>query len=138
MPGIAGIIRKQAYEGLSDDLRLMVGSLRHEEHHIGGRYEDESLGLYVGWMSDRGSYSDCMPLISATKDVVLIFQGEHYSKNPGREASRNAARRDEPSASHLLDLYVESPHRFFAELDGWFSGLIADRRTGTVILFNDR
>jgi asparagine synthase (glutamine-hydrolysing) len=79
-----------------------------------------------------------MPLISATKDVVLIFQGEHYSKNPGCEASRNAARRDEPSAGHLLDLYVESPHRFFAELDGWFSGLIADRRTDTVILFNDR
>ena len=139
MPGIAGIIRKSSYEGIERDLCLMAEAMRHETFYSGDQYINKDLGLYVGWMCHRGAFSDCMPLISPNKDVVLIFQGENYLDSEAAARLRRGRNGvDESSARYLLNLYTELGDDFFLRLNGWYCGLIADLRTKKIILFNDR
>src|SRR5215470_16691630 len=139
MPGITGIIRKPASGLAKQELGLMVDAMRHESHYSGGHYLDEDLGLYVGWMAHRGSFADCMPLVSGDKNVVIIFQGENYLDAASRSRLISSAKRaDESNARYLLDLYEELGDEFVSSLNGWFCGLIADRARRRITLFNDR
>jgi asparagine synthase (glutamine-hydrolysing) len=139
MPGIAGIIRRSSYERIGHDLTLMVDAMRHEEHYSAGKYVDESLGLYVGWTAQRGSFADCMPVVSPNKDVVLIFQGENFFDSATRTRLRRSGLETEgTTAASLLQAYLTLDEAFFNALNGWYSGVIADLRTKQIILFNDR
>jgi asparagine synthase (glutamine-hydrolysing) len=139
MPGIAGIIRKIPYEGIANDLRLMVEAMRHETHYPTGSYISPELGLYVGWVNHQGSFSDCMPLVNHQDDVVLIFQGENFLDDESRSRlKRFSGSVDESNACYLMDLYQEFGENFFLRLNGWFSGIIVDLRKKRVTLFNDR
>jgi asparagine synthase (glutamine-hydrolysing) len=109
----------------------MVSAMRHEPRYTMGAYADDQFGVSLGWVSHPGSYSDCMPAVSANNDVTLVFSGEHYA--PGSAGNGRPA-----NASSLLTLYEELGDNFFARLNGWFSGLILDRRTNRMTLFNDR
>lgn len=139
MPGITGIIRKHRYEAIEKDLDSMVAALQHDPTSKTGTYTDESIGLWAGWVSHRDSYADCMPLVAGNKDVVIIFHGEHY---PSTEqvclVSAAGFRTESRNAEYLLGLYEACGNRFYAELNGWFSGLVVDRRLNSVTLFNDR
>jgi asparagine synthase (glutamine-hydrolysing) len=116
----------------------MVRSLCHETFYVTGTWIDESLGVYVGWVARKGSFSDGMPLANEQENAVLVFSGEDHPE-PGTPAKLkvrdHAAGPDGPG--YLIQLYEEDP-TFPASLNGWFHGLIADRRCGTAILFNDR
>src|SRR5215510_14297 len=136
MPGLVGIIRKNSYGGVSNDLQQMVEAMRHTKHDAGGTYVNEGLGLYAGWMCHQKSFSDCMPLISHEKDVVLIFHGEHFLGNGALD--HGGANTKGPDARYLLDLYKQHGEDFFAKLNGWFCGIVADLRNKKVVLFNDR
>jgi asparagine synthase (glutamine-hydrolysing) len=116
----------------------MVETLNHEPFYGTGTWIDESLGVYVGWCAQVGSFADGMPLSNETGDVVLVFAGEDFPE-PGTAAGLTARGHALASAeaSYLVHQYEENPS-FPACLNGLFHGLLVDRAHGTVTLMNDR
>ena len=137
MPGIAGIMCKDPYEGIEADLTAMVDVMQHENFYRRGQYANRNTGTYVGWTLHESSFADCMPLVSREKDVILIFQGEHFSNEilADRRAGNDTY---DYSARYLLAMYEKSGADFIRQLNGWFSGVLIDLRSETTILFNDR
>jgi asparagine synthase (glutamine-hydrolysing) len=106
----------------------MLGSMVHEPWYQTGTYENQELGLWVGWTVHPDSFSDCMPVWNAGRDLCLIFAGDDYGD----------ARPERADARRLIDRYEREGERFFASLNGWFSGLVIDLRRREIFLFNDR
>jgi asparagine synthase (glutamine-hydrolysing) len=138
MPGIVAIITKMPREQAIPQLMRMVESLRHEPFYATGTWIDEASGVYVGWVTRRGSFSDGMPLRNERGDVVLTFSGEEFSK-PGivERLKAQGHEVDVDGHSYLVHLYEDDPS-FPAGLNGRFHGLLADRNSGTSLVFNDR
>lgn len=138
MPGLVGLITRMGREEAQRQLLQMVAALRHEEFYVTGTWSDESLGLYVGWIERKHSFSDEMPLRNERGDVVLAFAGEEF---PEPETPRRLQERghdlDVAGPSYLVHLYEEDAS-FPAGLNGRFHALLADRRRRTAMLFNDR
>jgi len=138
MPGIVGLITNLPRERAERELLTMVETLRHEPFYVTGTWIDESLGVYVGWVARKGSFSDGMPLASEQGNAILVFSGEDHPEHgtPAKLKERgHSAELDGPG--YLIHLYEEDPS-FPAGLNGWFHGLIADRTRETATLFNDR
>ena len=138
MPGIVGLITKIPRERAERQLLRMVEALRHEPFYVTGTWINESLGVYVGWVARKGSFSDGMPLASEQGNAILVFSGEDHPDHGTAAKLKerdHAAKPDGPG--YLIHLYEEDP-TFPAGLNGWFHGIIADRTCGTAILFNDR
>ena len=139
MPGIAGIIRFAPRETTDQDLDSMVGAMKYNNRYLNGRFVDRECGLRVGWTCHPGSFAEGMPLVSRSGDTVMIFSGENFEqleligRLDGAISGGNSAK-----AAYLLDLYAELGDRFFEHLNGWFAGVIIDRRSKRVTLFNDR
>jgi asparagine synthase (glutamine-hydrolysing) len=138
MPGIVGFITKAPRESAEPQLRRMVQSICHESFYTTGTWIDESLGVYVGWVAQKGSFSDGMPLLNERRDVVLVFAGEDHPE-PGTAARLKSRGHhlEEKGPSYLVHLYEEYPE-FPAGLNGKFHGLVIDRRQARAVLFNDR
>ena len=138
MPGIVGLITKMPRERAERELLQMVEALRNENFYVTGTWVDEALGVYVGWVARKDSFSDGMPLRNERGDVVLIFSGEEFPE-PGT-AQRLKERGHELNVagpSYLVHLYEEDSS-FPAGLNGRFHGLLTDRSRRTGTLFNDR
>lgn len=139
MPGIAGIITKTHEEHNPRDIGLMIESMNHEHFYTSGTYVDDRLGVSIGWVIIKGSFSDCMPVWNETNDVCLIFSGENYADSAVTSNLKALGHQFHASdASYLVHLYEEKGDEFFGQLNGWFAGLILDLRKGSTILFNDR
>lgn len=138
MPGIVGLITKKPREQAERQLQRMVQAICHEPFYTTGTWVDESLGVYVGWAIQEGSFSDGQPLVNERHDVVLVFAGEDYPE-PGTAARLKSRghQLEEKGPSYLVHLYEEDP-AFPAGLNGTFHGLLIDRRKARVLLFNDR
>src|SRR6267143_7195345 len=138
MPGIVGLLTKLPRERAEPELLRMVETLRHENFYVTGTWVDESLGVYVGWIVRKDSFSDGMPLRNERGDSVLVFSGEEFP-SPGIERSLidRGHRLDGTGPSYLVHLYEEDAS-FPTGLNGRFHGLLTDRTRGTAILFNDR
>src|SRR6266850_2980452 len=113
MPGIVGLLTSKPREWAEPQLLGMVEALRHENFYVTGTWMDESLGIYVGWIARKGSFSDGMPLRNERGDVVLVFSGEEFPEL--------GTRRHLDGLSYLVRLYEESP-AFPAGLNGRFHG----------------
>jgi asparagine synthase (glutamine-hydrolysing) len=117
-------------------LERMLKSIQHENSYSSGTWADESLGVYVGWTVARHAFCDGMPLYNEGEGVCLVFSGEDYSDwRTSAKGDRSADGAVE--AAYLLREY-ERDHGFFTGLNGMFHAVIADRRRGEVVLFNDR
>lgn len=139
MPGLVGIIGRGPAGSLREELRRMAGGMYRRDSFASGTYVDEKLRAYVGWTSHHGSYADCLPIKSASGDLTLFFAGEHYAAAGGEEQRvAKDFRCSLHKAEVLLPLYRDKGDVFFADLNGFFHGLILDARTDQVILFNDR
>jgi asparagine synthase (glutamine-hydrolysing) len=139
MPGITGIITKQPYEGIEEDLSAMLHVMRHEKFYRSGQYLNGDLGVYVGWVCHENSFADCMPLVSRQKDLVLIFQGEnHLNEEMLSELPHAGNGVDDSNARYLLTMYEAFGPDFLRRLNGWFCGILIDLRARKVTLFNDR
>ena len=138
MPGIVGLITKIPKERAERQLLTMLVTLNHEPCCVTGTWCDESMGVYVGWVAQKDSFSDGMPVSNEAGNSVLVFSGEDHpepgtaTRLKGRGHSLNA---DGPS--YLVHVYEEDPS-FPAGLNGWFHGLVVDRTCKTARLFNDR
>jgi len=139
MPGIIGIVSGERSEKVVKDLDAMIKSMMHEPFYTSGKYTCEELGIYIGWVSHTGSFSDCMPVLNEKKDIVIIFSGEEFSENYNRFCAGNHVHGlNLHDASYLVHLYEEEDDKFFTKLNGWFSGVVIDHRQKCSILFNDR
>ena len=134
MPGIAGIITKNPNTHHAEaQLSTMLDRMLHESFYSFGTFSAPEVGCYVGWVSHADSYADCNPVVSGTRDIALIFSGEHFGHPVGRQRRDGRA-----TASELLGSYEVTGDAFLEELNGWFAGVLIDRRTRRAILFNDR
>jgi asparagine synthase (glutamine-hydrolysing) len=139
MPGIAGVISKTFR--LADRRRVdaMVASMMHEKFYVSGTLSNEGLGISVGWISHRGSFSDCSPIWNETNDIFLIFSGEDFRSRSDLDRLRAKGHTfDSENASYLVHLYEENGLEFLQTLNGGFSGLLVDLRESKAFLFNDR
>lgn len=138
MPGIVGLITKRPRESAERELLQMVKALHHEDFYVTGVWVEESLGVYVGWVVRKDSYSDGMPLRNEHGEVVLVFSGEDFSE-PGtaQRLKERGHDLDETGPSYLVHLYEEDSS-FPVGLNGRFHGLLTDRSRRNALLFNDR
>lgn len=137
MPGITGIIRKYAREDSKRDLECMINVMRHRNSYREQKYVNEEYGLYVGCVSGNRT-SNAKSVINKTGDVTLIFYGDTYLSDESRKTLTNGNTVDGTDVEYLLTLYEEKGEDFVRLLNGWFCGIIADLRSGKIILFNDR
>ncbi len=139
MPGLTGIIRFAPDEQIDQDLDSMLGAMRYNNRYSHGRFIDEECGLRIGWTAHPGSFAEGMPLVTQDGNTVMIFTGETFEESGLITCSRSSIPdRHTSKASYLLQLYEELGEQFFAQLNGWFAGVIIDRRLKRVTLFNDR
>jgi len=138
MPGIVGIITKMPRARATEELRRMLGSMRHEAFYVNGTWIDEDLGLYAGWVEREESYCGEMPQRNETGDKSLLFSGDEFPEPGIARALKLRGHVLKPGLnSHLIHQAEEDSH-FPLGLNGQFQGLLADRAQGTVTLFNDR
>ncbi len=139
MPGLVGIISLESPNICKSQLREMLFSIEHESFYNSGTCWYQDLGVYLGWTCHKGAFNDCMPIINEKEDKSLFLAGEVILapevitnlKLKGHSITRT-------DASYLIHLYEELGDRFFAEMNGWFSGLLVDREKKICYLFNDR
>lgn len=139
MPGLVGIISKSRGEDLRQDLYRMLASMYRQNSLGSGTFISADPGVYAGWTCHQGSYADCMPINNDRGDITLLFGGEHYAQSDGIEA-RTAKDAGCPvdKASVLLPIYESVGEELLPLLNGFFHGLIIDKRNEKTILFNDR
>lgn len=126
MPGIV-VAAGRGPEGEAARLvERMVRSMCHERFYVHGTHVDERLAVAVGWVARDGSFAARTPVWSPERDLGLVFCGEDFSDGAGADPS------------YLLDLYRRDGARFVERLNGWFSGVVLDRRAGQAFVFNDR
>src|SRR5215831_20857313 len=138
MPGIVGLLTKMSRAWAEPQLQRMVSALRHEPFYNTGTWVDEGMGVYIGWVARKGSFSDGMPLCNEQEDIVLVFSGEDFAE-PGTAShlKQKGHNLNREGPSYLVHLSEEDPE-FPACLNGRFHGLLADRSRRTATLFNDR
>ena len=138
MPGIVGLITKMQRTQAEAELLRMVEALRHESFYLSGTWADEDLGVYVGWVSRKGSFSDGMPLRNEKDEVILVFSGEEFPEPGTSQLLRKRGHQfTEAGPSYLVHL-AEEDSSFPECLNGRFHGLLIDRSRATATLFNDR
>jgi asparagine synthase (glutamine-hydrolysing) len=138
MPGIIGLITRMPREHAVAELSRMVEALRHESFYKTGTLIDEPLGVYCGWVAQKNSFADGMPLSNERADISLIFSGEEYPEPGTAQRLRERGHGLDPQGpSYLVHSYEEDPN-FLAGLNGMFHGLLIDRTRGTAMLFSDR
>ncbi len=139
MPGIAGIISKRPSDECESDVAAMIRSMDHERFYQSGCRSDKKMGAYVGWVAIEGAFAAGQLLENEHRDIELIMAGECYlDPEVGRKLAQQGHAIGSTPASWLVHLYEEQGDAFFQNLNGLFSGLLIDRRTGRLILFNDR
>ena len=138
MPGLVGLITRMPREEAERQLLEMVRVLCHEEFYVTGTWTEESLGVYVGWIARKGSFSDGMPLQNERGDVVLAFSGEDFPEPGTAQGLKDRGHElNTVGPSYLVHLYEEDSS-FLPRLNGRFHGLLIDRKLGSATLFNDR
>jgi asparagine synthase (glutamine-hydrolysing) len=138
MPGIAGIISHRPVEESQHLVRAMVLSMEHESFCTSGVYAAPKLGVCVGWVAHENSFTASQVFLNEQKDVAFIVSGECFVDQEVRCALKRNGHRLEDANNWLVHLYEEEGERCFEKVNGFFSGLLMDRRLGKALLFNDR
>lgn len=138
MPGIVGLVSGMPADRARRELQQMVQAMSHESFYAAGTHVDESMGVYMGWIARKGSFSGRMPVRNEPGTVSLVFSGEEF---PDSSTIRRLEKERGTSAgeglTYLVHLYEEDA-AFPAALNGRFHGLLLDRNRRTAMLFNDR
>ncbi len=138
MPGIVGLITKMPRQVAEQQLQRMVAALCHESSYVTGKWIDESIGLYAGWVLRKGSFADAMPVCNERGDLLLAFAGEEYPEPDTAKGLRERGHHlDSDGPSYLVHVAEEDPD-FPKSLNGRFQGVLTNLANGTVTLFNDR
>src|SRR5579872_1058344 len=137
MPGIVGLITKRPRVHAERQLLGMLRTIQHEPFYATGTWQDESLGVYIGWTVRKGSFADGMPVWNESKNTTLVFSGEEFAGPEIKDRLKKHGHSFLPDdASYLAHLYEEEEN-FPAALNGRFHGLVTDQARHMVTLFND-
>jgi asparagine synthase (glutamine-hydrolysing) len=111
-----------------------LDALNYEPFYSRGVYLNEELGLYAGWVVHPKSFCEGLPAKSQDGLLSLLLSGEVFNSpdRTGRATEQSWNVRQLPYLCETLR------DRFIPSLNGTFSGVIADSRSGTLSLFNDR
>jgi len=84
----------------------MIKRMMHEPFYTSGTYACERLGLWAGWVSQVGSFSDCMPVWNEERNICLVFSGEEYTDRTEIDNLRAKGHEfDSTNASYLVHGY---------------------------------
>jgi len=125
-------------ERAAAELETMLATFRHQPFYRSGTLSDVRMGVYCGWVVQKESFADGMPVSNESRDVSLVFSGEEYP-DPGtaRRLIERGHSLEGNGASYLVHDYEQDPS-FPAGLNGMFHGLVIDRGREMAMLFNDR
>jgi asparagine synthase (glutamine-hydrolysing) len=120
-------------------LDAMLDSLKHEDFYISGTRSVPEMGIYAGWVALEGSFAAEQASFSEQDGVMLVFSGECFQDSPSqpKSAAKGGATQTN-RAAWLIELYRQEGEKFFAKLNGLFSGLLIDKKRHHAFLFNDR
>ena len=123
MPGITGILQVTPPPDQLDRVRRMTGRMFHEPFHAQATHADSVCPAHIGWVWDTAFPENHAALRWDERgEVGLIFTGDDFSGCLG----------------NLPDAFARNGVAALRELNGNGSGVILDRRNGSVVLFNDR
>src|SRR5207247_6347965 len=139
MPGIIGIISQRPPEDCRGLAKAMVGSMDHEPFYNSSTYSVPEMGIYAGWVVHENSFGAGQPFFDEQRDIALLFSGECFPDPEMRtELTRKGHELGEAASAWIAHLYEEEGEQFFGKLNGFFSGLLIDKRQSKAFLFNDR
>ena len=72
MPGIVGLITMLPRQQAWAKLQQMLAVLQHEDFYVSGSWDDESLGIYVGWVAKKHSFAERMGRLVQRRTVCLF------------------------------------------------------------------
>jgi asparagine synthase (glutamine-hydrolysing) len=139
MPGIAGIISTKAPAECQRLVSCMVDSMRHERFYVSALHFEPQMGVYAGSVAMDGSFAGGQVYFNEERSVALIFSGECFvDAEVGIRLEHNGHKIKTNKADWLVHLYEQEGDQFFKQLNGFFSGILIDQKTGQTVLFNDR
>lgn len=139
MPGIAGFITKKPMQNSKKNLDIMLKAMEYEEFYLNGKYINEQLGLYVGWVAHKESFVGGIPIHNVDNDKIIILHGEIIrNHDESKIINPSYVKRKQNSTNYIKNLYNGNEIDFLRRLNGFFNGLIIDLRKRKIILFNDR
>src|SRR5690349_13770522 len=124
MPGIAAIFG--APSSSASDIGLMVDSMMHEPFYDSAMFSSDAQNARIGWTFFKNAAAERMPVWNEANDICLILCGETFDAQRSRDLSS------------WLQVYENEGFGALEGLNGWFSGLLIDRRGGRIAVFNDR
>ena len=89
MPGISGIISKDHPQKNHNQLQLMMDVMFHEKFYKYDIYNNEQMGIYVGWMCHEGNESFLpggLSEIRYPRSILKRIRQFHRSSFSGRPA----------------------------------------------------
>ena len=139
MPGIVGIISRDAERRWESQVKSMVSVMRYDPSYISGSCAFPDMGTYCGWVAHGNSFASDQVFLNEERNVALVFSGECFLDSETRALlCRRAAATEAQNGGWLIPGYLELGERFFEQLNGLFAGLLIDQRRGKAFLFNDR
>jgi len=139
VPGITGIISNHLF--LKNNpylLDRMVAIQVNEKFYIKGRYDDNKIGIHVGWNNYDIFSCQKLPILNEKKDIAMIFIGEDYrSDRIDNSLQKSGHKFCGGGSDYIVHIYEEKGLDFLKDLNGLFCGLIIDFRTNEIHLFND-
>ncbi len=137
MPKLVGCLTDLPREYAEEKLLRMLGVFRNGNYST-AMWIEESIGLYIGWGTQKSLYTNEMPLRNNLEDLILFFSGEEFAEQEiQRRTNKGGHQFNVPDPSCLVDVYEEDS-RFPAGLNGRFHGVLIDRKRKIAVLFNDR
>ncbi len=100
----------------------MVRRMLHEPFHREAVHQENACRSHVGWVWDAAFADQACIHWNSSAEVGLLATGEDYSG----------------CLAGLPDAYARRGSAALRELNGTTSGVLFDRREGSVVLFNDR
>lgn len=116
----------------------MLRSICHERFYETGFWQDQALGICVGWTTLGGVAAQRQPILDEEGDISLILSGECYGDRPIDAVAITSNKSGNSDGSAGSDGFLPAVAENLAELNGVFHGVVVDRKLGQVLLFNDR
>src|ERR1051326_8317508 len=139
MPGIVGMISQRPSAECKALVEAMTRSMEHEARYHSGFHGVSQMGIYTGWVSHQGALDAEHVFWNEPKDVALLFAGECFVDPETRmELARQGHDLGPSQGGSLVHLYEEKGQNAFGLLNGFFSGVLIDKRRRLAFLFNDR
>lgn len=139
MSGLAGLVTLLPAEQARQHLAAMLGSMMHEPSYGHGVSLAPELGCYLGWVDSREPSPGRTGMLFEHDAKTLLFSGEHLGDDDGRRGDGCARLPgDRLAADTLLASYGRHGIQAFRQLNGWFAGVLVDRRRRDVVVFVDR